>query len=153
MNGRQWKGAAIASMLLAAILISSCTSSQVENAKAEDILPVTTGGLAGAIGYEAMPGSVGAKLGVAGAAEVAGYSLGELIRMQIGKIRKEAFAEGYNIGERVSPMETNALADRINQTINGSGQPKTTLYSFPADTKSPDGTKYMNHDVVMPVVE
>ena len=131
-----------------------CTSSQIERADSTDILPASMGGLGGYIGYAASDGaSTGERIGVAGGAAVAGYSLGELIRNQIGKARKEAFAEGYKTGERVAVKETSLLADRISQTEEGAGQPRMTLYAFPGDESSQDGVKLMRHDVVMPVLE
>ncbi len=145
---------ALLALLVAIALGEGCTSSQIERADSTDILPAAMGGLGGYAGYAATDGmSTGERVGVGAATAVAGYSLGELIRNQIGEARKEAFKEGYKTGARVAAKETKALAERINQTEEGASQPRTTLYSFPGAEDSKNGVKYMKHDVVMPVLE
>lgn len=142
-------------MLLGAVCLGGgCTSSQIERADSSDILPAAMGGLGGYSGYAATEGmSTGERVGVGAATAVAGYSLGELIRGQVAKERKEAFKEGRRTGERVAVKETKALAERINQTEEGAGQPRMTLYAFPGTEGGEDGIKHMRHDVVMPVLE
>jgi len=148
------KTLALLSLLMVLILGEGCTASQIERADSTDILPVAMGGLGGYAGYAATDGmSSGERLGVAGTTAVAGYSLGELIRGQVAKERKEAFKEGYKTGERVAVKETKTLAERIQQTEEGASQPRMSLYSFPGTEDSSDGVKYMRHDVVMPVLE
>ena len=148
------KTLALLTLLLALALGEGCTASQIERADSTDILPAAMGGLGGYTGYAATDGmSTEERIGVGAATAVAGYSLGELIRDQIGKERKEAFKEGYKTGERVAAKETKVLAERILQTEEGASQPRMTLYSFPGAEDSQDGVKYMRHDVVMPVLE
>jgi len=141
-------------MLLALCFVQGCTSSQIERADSSDILPAALGGLGGYHGYAGTEGRSNVeRIGVAGITAASGYTLGELIRCQIGKDRKEAFVEGYRTGEKVATKETGSLAERINQTEEGVGQPRVTLYAFPGSEATQDGIKYMKHDVVMPVLE
>ena len=148
------KTLAMLAFLAALVLVEGCTASQIERADSTDILPAAMGGLGGYAGYAATDGmSTEERLGVGAATAVAGYSLGELIRNQIGEARKAAFKEGYKTGERVAVKETKSLAERIVQIEEGASQPRTTLYAFPSAEDSSDGVKHMKHDVVMPVLE
>lgn len=130
-----------------AALLSSCTTDDLRQAA------IIGGGAAGgsAIGYAAGKGQKNQDLYAAGGG-AAGAAAGAIIAGPNKAYGDRRYQEGYDQASSNDVKSLYWMKQNLEQGSQTQGG-RQTYYSLPSQDIAPDGTRYVPHQVVVPIVE
>lgn len=132
--------------------LCGCSSSQIAQSSASNLLAPALGIGGGLVGLYATDGEdIGTQLTATGAAAAGSYLLGQFIENDFKEEKAKEFKTGYDLGRSNSIKELYWLTQKLHQAQDGD-QPQSQVFEIPIQHPN-DGVNYTPDSVQLSVIK